>query len=193
FMVPAALLPARPLADGAFGERRNPGDGQRQLLTTAVLEAMVRDKPADAFAVVELTMVDLYPDPAWNFVFGQARPTDAVGIFSFARYAPDGDALTPAQGTRLLTRSCQVLAHEIGHLFGIDHCIWFHCVMNGANHLQESDLQPMHCCPVDLRKLQAATGCDVLERYRGLQALCAQWGLTEEQAWLDAEIVRLAR
>jgi len=54
----------------------------------------------------------------------------------------------------LLRRSCKVLAHEMAHMFGIEHCIYFHCLMNGSNHLEESDARPMHLCPVDLRKLK---------------------------------------
>jgi archaemetzincin len=33
-------------------------------------------------------MEDLYPDPAWNFVFGQASLRERVEVFSFARYDP---------------------------------------------------------------------------------------------------------
>ena len=34
-----------------------------------------------------------------------------------------------------LRRSCKVLAHEACHMFGIEHCVWFRCLMNGSNHL----------------------------------------------------------
>lgn len=39
----------------------------------------------------------------------------------------------------------------------IQHCIFFHCVMNGSNHLAETDSQPLHICPIDLRKLHYST------------------------------------
>jgi len=40
--------------------------------------------PDDTFALLGITMVDLYPEPAWNFVFGEADTRHRVGIFSFA-------------------------------------------------------------------------------------------------------------
>lgn len=36
-----------------------------------------------------------------------------------------------------LQRSCKLLVHEIAHLLGVDHCIWFSCCMNGSGHLSE--------------------------------------------------------
>jgi archaemetzincin len=183
FMLPVTVLPAIDAPAGAFGERFHGFPQQRQLLTTSLLDGLHRGMPAVGFVVVGVTMVDLYPDPTWNYVFGQAEPGDHVGVFSFARYGDDPQTQ--------LRRSCHVLSHEIGHLFGIDHCIWYHCVMNGSNHLAEMDAQPLHPCPVDLRKLQLAVGFDALERYRKLSALCKEFGFDDERKWLDAEIERI--
>jgi len=90
-----------------------------------------------------------------------------------------------ADATRItLRRSCHILAHETAHMFGIQHCIWYHCVMNGSNHLDEFDAQPLHLCPVDLRKLQWSVGFDVRERYRRLLAFYTQAGFRDEADWL---------
>ena len=70
----------------------------------------------------------------------------------------------------LLNRSCKVLVHEIGHLFGIGHCIYFNCCMNGSGHLEEDYRQSMHLCPVDLHKLQHCIGFDVALRYKRMAA-----------------------
>ena len=58
----------------------NPYSAQRQLLTTGILDLLHRRLPGDALCVVGVTMEDLYPDPSWNFVFGQASLTDRVGV-----------------------------------------------------------------------------------------------------------------
>ncbi|KAL6034499.1 hypothetical protein STEG23_006470 [Scotinomys teguina] len=54
-----------------------------------ILAFLKKKKPKDAFCIVGITMIDLYPRDSWNFVFGQASLTDGVGIFSFARYSKD--------------------------------------------------------------------------------------------------------
>jgi len=59
-----------------------------QLLTGDVLDLLKTRLPEDAFALLGVTMMDLYPDPNWNFVFGQASLRDRVGVYSFTRYAP---------------------------------------------------------------------------------------------------------
>ena len=70
-------------------------------------------------------------------------------------------------------------------MFGIQHCVWFRRLMNGSNHLAESDTRPLHVCPVDLRKLQWSIGVDVVERYRRLRDFHRQTGFEDEARWLD--------
>jgi len=47
-------------------------------------------KPHYIQCMLGITMIDLYPQPSWNFVFGlalpeQRAPVGGVGVFSFAR------------------------------------------------------------------------------------------------------------
>ena len=86
----------------------------------------------------------------FGFLFGEANIDLSVGLFSFARYSDDIAATSP----RFLRRCGMVLCHEVGHLFGIKHCVYASCIMNGSNHLDESESRPFAVCPVDLRKLQ---------------------------------------
>lgn len=60
----------------------------------------------------------------------------------------------------------QTMTHEIGHMFGISHCQWLSCVMQGSNHLDESDRRPLDFCPICLRKLQFAISFNIAERYK---------------------------
>ena len=182
----------RPLEPARAGitERRNPWTGQVQLPTGDILRLLARGLPEDAFALLGVTMTDLYPDPSWNFVFGQASLRERVSVYSFARYDPRFYAQTPTAEARglVLRRSCRVLAHESGHIFGIEHCIWYRCLMNGSNHLAESDARPLRLCPVDLRKLQWSIGFDVVEHYRRLRDFQRQAGFEDEAQWLDKRI-----
>jgi archaemetzincin len=171
FEMDVRVLPALDLAQFQITSRRNPWTGQVQRLTTDILSLLVRLLPADAFILLGVTMTDLYPDESWNFVFGEAAPRDRVGVYSLCRYDPRFYGQGPAAESHklILRRSCKVLAHEMGHLFGVEHCIWYRCLMNGSDHLAEADARPLHLCPVDLHKLQWSIGFDVLERYRRLK------------------------
>jgi archaemetzincin len=193
FMMDVEVLPALDISQARITTRRNPYTGNTQLLTGDILRLLQRKLPDDAFALLGVTMVDLYPDESWNFVFGQASLRHRVGVYSFARYDPQfyGDQAGNDRQRLMLRRSCKVLAHETMHMFGVKHCIYFRCVMNGSNHLAESDARPLHLCPVDLRKLQHSVGFDVIERYRRLHAFCKEVGFDDEAQWLTKRLERL--
>lgn len=164
-----------------------------QLLTTDILEWLPESKPRDAYAIVAVTMEDLYPGEAWNFVFGQATLQGGTGVFSFARYAPAfyGEKSDGLSQALILKRSCKVLAHETGHMFGLMHCVFFECLMNGSNHLGETDDRPMHLCPVCLRKLQLVTGCDLVKREEELLRFYEANAIPDEAEWSRRRLAKL--
>lgn len=49
-------------------------------------------------------------------------------------------------------------AHELGHCFGLDHCVYYACVMQGTASVAEDYRQPPYLCPVCARKLARAAG-----------------------------------
>jgi archaemetzincin len=190
FSMEVKALPAVFLDASRFSIRHNPHTGNLQILTDDVLNFLKGRVPADAFCVLAITMEDLYPEPSWNFVFGQASLRERVGVYSFARYDPTfyGEPRSPTYETLLLRRSCKVLAHETSHMFSLTHCTFFNCLMNGSNHLAESDRRPLHLCPVCLRKLQWSIGFDVLERYRAMERVARADGFADEADWLRHRI-----
>ena len=190
FTMEVKALPRIPIQSAKFTTRQNPLTGNQQLLTGDVLTFLTTRLPADAFCILAITMEDLYPEPSWNFVFGQASLRDRVGIYSFARYDPAfyGEPRAAGYDMLLLRRSCKVLAHETSHMFGLAHCTYFNCLMNGSNHLVESDRRPLHLCPVCLRKLQWSIGFDVLKRYTELERLNRTNGFMDEAGWLSRRI-----
>lgn len=193
FALPAKILPCLNIDRVQFTTRSNPYTGNRQVLTRDVLVLLAGKLPADAYCVLAITMVDLYPDPSWNFVFGQASLRERVGVFSFARYDPAfyGEKRQRGYDKLLLRRSCKVLVHETAHMFSLGHCTFFSCVMNGSNHLQESDARPMFFCPVCLRKIHHSTGFDVVDRYRRLFLFYERIGFTDEARWLLKRLKRI--
>lgn len=189
FAMPVKTLPMRAL-DGLPIKVRSRSGGPNQLLSTDVLNWLEPLVPDDAFCLLAITMEDLYPDEKWNFVFGQASLSNRVGVYSFIRYTPqfNGQQANESAEGLVLRRSCKVLGHETGHMFGIKHCVHFHCLMNGSNHLQEADRQPMHLCPVCLRKLQSSVNFDVTKRYESLKQYSQDASWDDEAAWLGKRI-----
>lgn len=172
--------------------RRNPGTGEPQLSSFHLISAVLPKRlPKDAAALIAFTAEDLWPGDDWNYVFGQASLADRVGVWSLAR---NGDLEGGRAAYRLaLLRTWKMAAHETGHMFSIQHCTASLCVMNGANHLDESDRHPLEMCPECLAKLASATGVDLVARAEGLAMLCAEEGLAEEAASFSEERSVLAR
>jgi archaemetzincin len=187
FCMDVMVLPPLDLKVRDFTSRINQHTHKRQLLTTDILNFLTQVRPSDAFCILAITMEDLYPEPSWNFVFGQAVIDGGVGVYSFARYDPlfYGQKRTSDYDKVLLKRSCKVLTHEMSHMFGLSHCIYYHCVMNGSNNLEESDARPLHLCPVCLRKLQYSIGFDVCDRYRRLYRFYQRIGFDEDSKWVQ--------
>ncbi|CAM4832367.1 unnamed protein product [Rotaria magnacalcarata] len=163
-----------PAIDFTNTETRDKRDKRRELLCVAV------------------TMADIYPDDKWNFVYGQASPLDGFGVYSFARLDPlffkssnklNNTPLTDEHRIIIRRRCVKILLHEVGHLFGLKHCIYYVCLMNGANHEIEMDRQPLYLCPVCLRKLHSTLQFDVKQMYENFVNLCEKYELEEETIW----------
>ena len=176
------IHPALNLKKHRITIRINPYIRNLQILTSDILDILKKQLPEDAFCLMGISMDDLYPHPSWNFVFGQASFQDRVGVYSFARYHPAFYKEQPGEDFNqiLLKRSCKVLVHEIGHMCGLSHCIYFHCVMNGSNHLRESDSRPLHLCPVCLHKLYSSIEFKIVERYQKLEQFYQNNNLKDE-------------
>jgi len=185
FQLGVRIRPPLVLDPASLVTRAAPDTGTPQVYAGDILARLYADKPADAFCVLGLTAHDLFPHPIVSFAFGLASATCRVGVCSVARYGPPFCEHAPgSQPGEMRKRCCRVIAHEIGHMAGIAHCIYFRCLMNGSSSLAESDRRPLHLCPVDLRKLQWLIGFDFAERYSRLQRFWRAAGDDNETAWL---------
>ncbi|CAF5195329.1 unnamed protein product [Rotaria magnacalcarata] len=143
---------------------------------------------------IGVTMADIYPEASWNFVYGLASIDDGIGIYSFARLDPafpDIEAAGPCtdeERTLIFRRAIGVFVHEVIHLFGFEHCIYYSCLMNGAESEEEIDRQPLYLCPVCLRKMYSAMGKEkqhfnVIEMYTKMLDGCKRLNLKDELQW----------
>eukprot|EP00041_Stephanoeca_diplocostata_P032112 m.1019872 g.1019872 ORF g.1019872 m.1019872 type:complete len:316 (+) comp24087_c0_seq44:1782-2729(+) len=142
--------------------------------------------PDDAYAVLAVTMHDLFLDHDDIFTVGLAGR--GVGVFSFYRYHParnnfsTGSALSKLQQQQaLLQRMTKTAVHEVLHMYSLGHCVVAHCCMNGSGHLREDFSVPHHLCALCLAKMKLVWGdtMDLRRRYAKLLAFYAAhmvWG-----------------
>ena len=174
--VPTSDLPAR-------AKRKHPRWGDRQLLSAYILDDLLRpDRPADALAYLALTARDLWPSGGWNFVYGEAKPRDRVGVWSI--YHNDHPAAGEAAFRLCLRRTVLIAAHETGHVLTMMHCTAHRCLMNGVNHQAERDSRPLNPCPVCLRKLLWSIQVEPVAHLRRLAAFCRVNGYAEAE-WFE--------
>jgi archaemetzincin len=184
FGMDVEVMPIVAWEDGALRTRPSPRTGDVQIRAEDMMTILRQRRPQDAYCIIGLTMDDLYARPDEDFAFGAADFASGVAVYSLSRYQVRHGGEAVGQMERvILGRACKVLVHGTCHLFGIDHCAFFRCIMNGANHTDEADGRPMHLCPIDLRKLQHVVGFDVVERYRRLAEFHRAEQFLDEAAW----------
>jgi len=98
--------------------------------------------------MTDVYIIDELTGEPWNFVYGVASKHSKSGVFSFARYDSDfwsGEepkSFEEKDWETILYRAVKVMVHEIGHLFGVKHCVYFNCLMNGSNNEEENNSKP---------------------------------------------------
>ena len=158
--------------------RINEDTNKIQYNASDINSKMAKYVPNDAHCLVNILMDDLYPKEEWNFVFGLASYPKKVCVDSFSRFDPNFFGLKRPNNfdNYLLYRSCGILTHEICHTLGVKHCIYYECLMNGINTLEEQIKTPIIECPICLRKLYEVIGFDCIERYKKMKDVCKLFG-----------------
>ena len=174
FGTPARLLEPIPMFEETLDPERD------QYNADALLDRLSRRVPADAVAYIAITKEDLFSGRL-NFVFGLGSLAARTGVYSLRRYQT-------ADGELFLRRSLKLLAHEAGHIYSIEHCTAWSCLMQGANSLPEHDAHPLRLCPVDLRKLQWNAGFERAAWHRSLRDFYRQAGLQPEADWEEQRL-----
>ncbi|MEO8534628.1 MAG: archaemetzincin [Flavobacterium sp.] len=159
--------------------RRIGGENQEQFLAGYILDSVLKkEKPLNRIALMGLTEVDLFPKPEWNYVFGLASYSQKIGVSSI--YRLQDEKLTEENFNLCLRRLINISSHEIGHMFGMHHCINANCVMNGTNSLSETDKNTSRLCSVCQKKLNSSIKYDNKKRLTALEKYFKDNNLKEE-------------
>ena len=138
--LPADLMPAE-------ARRQRRSDTDEQFLTPYITHTLVPPRrPADCAVFVVFTAHDLWAGEGWNRVYGEASSSRRTAVCSIHQF---GDDLNDSQ---CLARTLKLVSHEVLHVFDLNHCIFYECLMCGANNLDEVDRYPLTLCPHCLGK-----------------------------------------
>lgn len=176
-------------------------NGVRQYRTSSFYSYLSQTRhqrnPRRELVCVAVTMVDIYLNQIEDWVYGEARRQQGLAVYSFVRLDPlytESSRLTYSSPLSdehriiMIRRCVKVLLHELAHLFGLKHCIYYTCLMNGVNNQTEMDRQPLYLCPVCLRKLYSTLRFDVRVMYERFVHLCTKYRLEDERSWYQKRL-----
>ena len=120
----------------------DPSRGQYN--STLLLAQLLRGPSDGALRVLGVTSLDLFV-PILTYVFGEAQLNGRAAVVSIERLRNEAYGL-PSDETLLRTRLEKEAIHELGHTFGLLHCLDSTCVMHSSTYAEQIDIKYGHFC-----------------------------------------------
>jgi len=117
------------------------------------LHALFEDRKKDTFLAVG--DVDLYAE-GLNFVFGEAEFGGRFAVISITRLRQSFYSLAENMDV-FMGRAKKEAVHELGHVFGLEHCPDAVCVMHFSNSLLDTDRKSASFCSRCQARLEKLT------------------------------------
>ncbi|MBM4315780.1 MAG: archaemetzincin family Zn-dependent metalloprotease [Deltaproteobacteria bacterium] len=127
--------------------------GRAQYNSSLILQQLITRPPLNAEKILGVLDVDLFI-PILTFVFGEAQLKGIGAVVSTHRLhnrfygLPEDSELTT---DRLLKEA----VHELGHTFGLVHCLQPKCVMNASTYVEHIDQKSSEFCPLCEKRVHA--------------------------------------
>lgn len=117
---------------------------RKQYYSTGILSEVIKKTDEIQGKIIILTEVDIYV-PVLTFVFGEAQLNGKHSIISICRLHNEFYGMK-GNNELLYERTQKEVLHELGHNFGLIHCIDWDCVMHSSNNIEEVDLKGDYYC-----------------------------------------------
>jgi archaemetzincin len=131
----------------AYSEERSQFFSSQIIADSAALTASIPGK------VLLITDVDLFV-PVLTFVFGEAQLRGKHSIVSVCRLHEEFYSGI-SDDELLFQRTMKEILHELGHCFGLLHCIDWDCVMHSSQGIEEVDIKGGFYCKTCARSIDS--------------------------------------
>lgn len=118
--------------------------GRKQYNGNLLLRDIDQHYASDAHKTIGLLSVDLFI-PILTYIFGQAYLNGRAGIASFYRLSNERYGLE-SDKELLTNRFSKEVIHELGHSYGLIHCLTHRCVMQSSTYVEDIDQKLPSLC-----------------------------------------------
>jgi archaemetzincin len=125
---------------------------RKQYFSTQIIAEVIKQTDKYHGKVILLTDVDLFV-PALTFIFGEAQLNGKHSILSVCRLHEEFYSGISNENL-LLERTIKEALHELGHNFGLRHCIDWDCVMHASHGIEEVDIKGNSFCRNCISKVE---------------------------------------
>ena len=117
---------------------------RKQYFSTQIIAEAIKLTDKFKGKIVLLTDVDIFV-PVLTFIFGEAQLNGKHSILSVCRLHEEFySGITNEK--LLLERTIKEALHELGHCYGLRHCIDWDCVMHSSPGIEEVDIKGNTFC-----------------------------------------------
>lgn len=117
---------------------------RKQYYSTQILEKAISHTGYVNGKVLIITEIDLFV-PVLTFIFGEAQYNGKHSIVSVCRLHEEFYTGITIEEL-LFERTKKEVLHELGHNFGLLHCLDWDCVMHSSNSIEEVDIKGNFYC-----------------------------------------------
>ena len=119
---------------------------RQQYNSNLIIKKLLDEAAADALKILGVTNADLF-NPIFSFVFGEAQFKGRCAVISSYRLIGNPESESGIHCPPLINRLEKEAIHELGHTFGLKHCMDPDCVMQYSVGVACADRKFSFFCP----------------------------------------------